>query len=434
MSCKDHSACHFRYRWCRRRTGADRPVRGRDARVQHRRVLLGGEPGPQWIWSARDNGTNPRRLARGAAPSVSPNGRWVAYWSLAGTDIRLALVPAAGGPSRVLLHHWGDPATLGWSPDSRTIAAATGTLGARRLVTVDVGSGHSCARSRPDLTSRGFSSRPTAPASSTPVSRMRRAALTSASPGARWRDRAFDARSPQRLGALGPEVDRVLALAQTTPRRRRPQARPLPDQALRSRVAPAHAHAPGPSLAGLRAVAWSASGKRLLAEMPATTSLSLRPSTPSPEPCGGSARPRKASSATPSRVTAARSLPPTGDRCPRTATSCRSHTPTRWKLLPRTRPPRRRSGLERRQSTALKRDGPVRHPARLRGPIPGQRAAACRRGRHRDRSRSSGCTRSGSTVLTAHRSPGSRRRQRTGKWRFDAALRTPMRQPCPGAI
>ena len=87
-----------------------------------RGLLLGGRAG---VCSARDDNTSARRLARGAAPSVSPNGRLVAYWPPARTDIRPAVVPAAGGASRVLLHNWNDPATVGWSPNSRTIAAAT---------------------------------------------------------------------------------------------------------------------------------------------------------------------------------------------------------------------------------------------------------------------------------------------------------------------
>jgi hypothetical protein len=59
-------------------------------------------PGPQWVWSARDNGSAPRRLARGAAPSVSPSGRLVAYWALAGTDIRLTVVRRVGRPAQGL--------------------------------------------------------------------------------------------------------------------------------------------------------------------------------------------------------------------------------------------------------------------------------------------------------------------------------------------
>jgi Tol biopolymer transport system component len=227
-----------------------------------------GKPSPQWVWSARDDGTAVRRLVRGAAPSVSPNGRLVAYWSPAGTGIRLALVSAAGGRVRVLLHNWNDPATLGWSPDSRTIAAATGTSGSRRLVTVDVRSGTVLrtiasgfhlegVQFSPDGTRLVYTRVQNARGSSdifvAPVRGGAPVPLTSDhhSAWALWGQHwiVFSrSRNP-------PQGDRIRKLDLYLMK---------PSGAALHRLTQTQ---PGPSLAGLRAIAWSANGRRLLAEM-----------------------------------------------------------------------------------------------------------------------------------------------------------------------
>ncbi len=230
--------------------------------------LSAPSPGPQWVWSARDNGTAPRRLAPGAAPKISPNGRLVAYWSVAGIDIRLAVVPAAGGRSHVLLHHWNDPATLGWSPDSRTVAAATGTVGSRRLVIVDVSSGRVLRTVASGFDFEGVQFSPdgarvvyTRVRDAQGTSDIYTAGVRSGSPvpltrdhhsawalwGARWI--VFSrSRRPPRSGEVR-KLDLYLA---------------RPSRAGLHRLTRTQ---PGGSLAGLRATAWSADGRRLLAEM-----------------------------------------------------------------------------------------------------------------------------------------------------------------------
>ena len=226
------------------------------------------KPAPQWVWSARDNGTAPRRLARGAARSVSPNGRLVAYWSPRGPDIRLALVPAGGGSSRVLLHNWNDPATLGWSPDSRTIAAATGTIGSRRLVTVDVRSGKILQTIASGFDFEGVQFSPeetrvvyTRVQDATGGSDIYIASVRGGAPLPLTRDHHS---AWARWGA------RWIAFSRSRKSPRPGDVRKLDLYLIKPSGAGLHrlTHTqPGSSQAGLRAVAWSANGKQLLAEM-----------------------------------------------------------------------------------------------------------------------------------------------------------------------
>jgi Tol biopolymer transport system component len=98
------------------------------------------------VWSANDDGTNAKRIARGGLnPRISPDGRNVVFqtvYGALGSRPQLVLVPAEGGPRKVLL----DPAwradTEAWSPDSRYVAAVTGPeVGTQRLVLIDVTNG-----------------------------------------------------------------------------------------------------------------------------------------------------------------------------------------------------------------------------------------------------------------------------------------------------
>ncbi|MGC2374218.1 MAG: hypothetical protein WA484_10125 [Solirubrobacteraceae bacterium] len=100
-------------------------------------------PAPEWVWSAHNDGSAPRRLARGSAPRISPNGKLVAYDSFSDGKTRLAVVSTAGGRPRVLIASgWQDQPTLAFSPDSKTLVAVIGSdLGGKRLVRVDVESG-----------------------------------------------------------------------------------------------------------------------------------------------------------------------------------------------------------------------------------------------------------------------------------------------------
>ncbi len=87
------------------------------------------------VWVAHDDGSAPRRLVAGSGPHVSPDGRLVEYDASG-----LRVLAAAGGRSRILAR---DARFLAWSPDSRAIAAAVIVPHAERerLVTIDVASG-----------------------------------------------------------------------------------------------------------------------------------------------------------------------------------------------------------------------------------------------------------------------------------------------------
>lgn len=65
---------------------------------------------PEWVWAARDDGSAAHRLVKDSEPTVSPNGKLVLYDSFARFIARLAVVPTAGGRSRILLANWLDGA------------------------------------------------------------------------------------------------------------------------------------------------------------------------------------------------------------------------------------------------------------------------------------------------------------------------------------
>ena len=76
------------------------------------------------VVSTRGDGSHPIVLARGYAPTLSPDGRLVAYFKGQGAET-LYVRPVRGGAARRLVH--GTVAVGGrtaWSPDSRTLAVA----------------------------------------------------------------------------------------------------------------------------------------------------------------------------------------------------------------------------------------------------------------------------------------------------------------------
>lgn len=132
--------------WASMRSGSDAgsPVVAQPAPV--RVALVFAEPvasptspfggGPEAIYLASPAGNNPRRLARGADPAISPDGRWVVYRR----DTKpvpggLLIVGTGGGTPRQLPASSDEPVV--WSPDSRLVAA-TGT-GHLAIVNVDSG-------------------------------------------------------------------------------------------------------------------------------------------------------------------------------------------------------------------------------------------------------------------------------------------------------
>ncbi|HSR95383.1 MAG TPA: hypothetical protein VLK56_11010 [Solirubrobacterales bacterium] len=98
------------------------------------------------IWSAADNGSGKRRLASGSNPRISPDGQIVAFLHQGkGRSARpeLMLVPADGSaPVSRLATGWRETSVFDWSPDSASIAAVLGPeLGAKRLVLIDTVTG-----------------------------------------------------------------------------------------------------------------------------------------------------------------------------------------------------------------------------------------------------------------------------------------------------
>jgi hypothetical protein len=98
------------------------------------------------VWVAADDGSGGHRLVAGSNPRVSPDGRIVALLHQGkGRNAKpeLILAPADGSaPPSALLSGWREPFVFAWSPDSSTIAALRGPeLGKRSLVLVDVVTG-----------------------------------------------------------------------------------------------------------------------------------------------------------------------------------------------------------------------------------------------------------------------------------------------------
>jgi Lipoprotein LpqB beta-propeller domain len=109
------------------------------------------------IWIAHNDGTSAKRLAYGISPLISPNGRLVVYLSTPPTGkARLMMIAATGGKPRALLS-----ASLlfavSWSPDSKRIAVAEQPPATRtrqrtqQIATIDVATGGIHAVSRASL-------------------------------------------------------------------------------------------------------------------------------------------------------------------------------------------------------------------------------------------------------------------------------------------
>lgn len=94
------------------------------------------------VWVAEDSGKNAHELAPGSNPRVSPDGRIVAFLHQGkGRSARpeLMLAPTDGSaPVSRLASGWRETSVFDWSPDSASIAAVLGPeLGAKRLVLID---------------------------------------------------------------------------------------------------------------------------------------------------------------------------------------------------------------------------------------------------------------------------------------------------------
>jgi TolB protein len=95
--------------------------------------------GTMQIWRMRPDGSAPEQVTNDESnnwfPHLSPDGKWIAYISfpkeVPAADhpyykrVYLRLMPAAGGPTRVIAYVYGGQGTINvpsWSPDSRMLA------------------------------------------------------------------------------------------------------------------------------------------------------------------------------------------------------------------------------------------------------------------------------------------------------------------------
>lgn len=98
------------------------------------------------VWAANDDGSGAKPIAKGSFPHVSPDGKSVVYYRIQkSTNYRQEMVLSAtdgSGSPAVMLPRWSEPFSFDWSSDSSTIVAITGPeLGKKRLVAIDVASG-----------------------------------------------------------------------------------------------------------------------------------------------------------------------------------------------------------------------------------------------------------------------------------------------------
>jgi Tol biopolymer transport system component len=102
------------------------------------------ETGRMQIWRMKPNGTKHEQITNDDYnnwfPHISPDGKWIVYLSFM-NDIKpddhpfykhvyLRLMPAAGGPSKVIAYIYGGQGTINvpsWSPDSKMIAFVSNT-------------------------------------------------------------------------------------------------------------------------------------------------------------------------------------------------------------------------------------------------------------------------------------------------------------------
>src|SRR5947207_12671076 len=77
------------------------------------------------IWTANEDGTNPRRvtdnLAREVYPRFSPDGKSIAFASNRYGNYDVFVIQAAGGAPKRLTYHTGNDEVVGWTRDSQNV-------------------------------------------------------------------------------------------------------------------------------------------------------------------------------------------------------------------------------------------------------------------------------------------------------------------------
>jgi len=100
-------------------------------------VYVKTSEGAPAVFVAQDDGTDPRELAAGTQPQISPDGRTVAVLRPTGSRTRLVLVTAQSGRERLLASSTSVESVT-FSPDSTLLAAE---VGGRRLMLFETDTG-----------------------------------------------------------------------------------------------------------------------------------------------------------------------------------------------------------------------------------------------------------------------------------------------------
>ena len=131
--------------------------------------LLSFGHGPEAIYRATPTGGDPVRLARGADPAISQDGRWVVYRRDTRAQLnRLFVINSIGGTPRRLPGSSDEPVV--WSPDSRLVAATGSGTGHRNHRQRAFGQVASSSMSRrPATASRSHPTAPSWPSRTAPA-------------------------------------------------------------------------------------------------------------------------------------------------------------------------------------------------------------------------------------------------------------------------
>lgn len=77
------------------------------------------------LWVVSDRGGTAQRLttalSRASMPSLSPDGRWIAFVAAEDGPTELYVMPSEGGAPRKLTHLGGMTVTSGWHPDGHIL-------------------------------------------------------------------------------------------------------------------------------------------------------------------------------------------------------------------------------------------------------------------------------------------------------------------------
>ena len=118
------------------------------------------------IWTARRDGSEPRRLTSNQAtendPSLSPDGRWVAFSAGYNGNADVYIVPVEGGQPKRLTWHPYEDQVRGWTPDGKSVLFATNrevmTRGGQQIFSVSIDGGLEKSLPMPAAVDLSFSS------------------------------------------------------------------------------------------------------------------------------------------------------------------------------------------------------------------------------------------------------------------------------------